>query len=218
MLLDDAQWADAMTLRFVEQVTTDAFTHGWPLLVLVTHWEREWHENLGRFPQPASPPERLTDLYLSTQNAGKTWSLRTIQPLRDLSAVVHSALPGLLPEQRQLVVKRAGGNPYLLEEILRFLLRMPNFFIKNRCDQALQPRAVQKISEQDFSLHALVQVRFSDLQENVRRVLGWSSVQGTRFLTAITRAAGAKSRRRWPTRTYLIASTRQKFHIVLCSR
>jgi tetratricopeptide (TPR) repeat protein len=192
LLLDDAQWADTTTLRFVEQVTRDAFTHGWPLLVLVTHWEGQWYERLQQFPQPSSPPERLTDLFLSARNAGEAWKMRNIQPLRDLSAVVYSALPGLLPEQHQLVVNRAGGNPLFLEEILHSLLRMPNYFINNRCDQALQPKALRKISEQDFSLHALVQGRFNDLHENVRRVLGWSSVQGTRFLTAITQAAARK--------------------------
>ena len=46
LFLDDAQWADAVTLRFVRKLLTAALAERWPLLVLATHWEAEWQTNL----------------------------------------------------------------------------------------------------------------------------------------------------------------------------
>ena len=41
---DDAQWIDDQTLQFLRNLWVEARKHGWPLFVVVTHWEREWRE------------------------------------------------------------------------------------------------------------------------------------------------------------------------------
>ena len=42
--LDDAQWIDEETQEFVRRIWVTAQRHHWPLLLVVTHWEREWRE------------------------------------------------------------------------------------------------------------------------------------------------------------------------------
>ena len=46
--LDDAQWLDEATVAFLRKLLSEAKPGerrgGWPLLLLATHWEREWHE------------------------------------------------------------------------------------------------------------------------------------------------------------------------------
>ena len=39
-----AQWTDAETLEFVRTLWDQAQRRRWPLLIAVTHWEREWRE------------------------------------------------------------------------------------------------------------------------------------------------------------------------------
>jgi WD40 repeat protein len=44
LVIDDAQWADRDTLYFCEELYRSAVEAGWPMLVLCTHWPREWNQ------------------------------------------------------------------------------------------------------------------------------------------------------------------------------
>ncbi|MSR42319.1 MAG: ATP-binding protein, partial [Phycisphaerales bacterium] len=58
--LDDAQWIDAETMKFVERLWKEAERNLWPLLIVVTHWEREWRER-AHAKRDASEGNRLSD-------------------------------------------------------------------------------------------------------------------------------------------------------------
>ncbi len=192
VFLDDAQWADPVTLRFLGKLMADARAGNWPLLVLATHWEAEWQTMLDQHPEPADPPQRLTDLP-SLLGLSPTWpGMRHIPPINDLGAVVGIALPGLTDEQKSVLLEKAGGNPLLLEEMLLFVIREPRFFEGHDPKRSLTRRAVAELSNRTFRLHDLARDRFARLEESVRRCLGWSSAQGVRFLTEIALAAVRK--------------------------
>ena len=192
LFLDDAQWADPVTLRFLRKLMVDARAGNWPLLVLATHWEVEWRTMLDEYPEPADPPQRLTDLPL-LWGLSTTWpGVRSIPPIDDLGAIVGIALPGLPGEQKALLLEKAGGNPLLLDEMLLFVLREPRFFDAHDVKRPLTPRAMAELTRRTFRLHDLVRDRFARLEESVKRCLGWSSEQGMRFLSAITLAAARR--------------------------
>ena len=191
LFLDDAQWADATTLDFLYQLLREAIAEYWPLMVICTHWEVEWQEGLLAIAGDP-PPQRLCHLPCML-GLGDDWQgLQQLAPVGDLSPVVAAAVTGLTTGQRRLVLAKAGGNPLLLEEILRYLLREPRLFDGQDPQRPLTERGEQEIAQRSFELHELVAERFSRLGEDVKRVLGWSSQQGMRFLTEITVAAARR--------------------------
>ena len=53
--LDDAQWIDPQTGEFLGQLWSRARLRHWPLLIVSTHWEREWRE-ISQRKSPTWPP------------------------------------------------------------------------------------------------------------------------------------------------------------------
>ena len=196
LVLDNAQAADRdpETLKFVERLAVAAKRGGWPLMILATHWEAEWRANLrDRRGHVTDPPRRFADLSALPTGAG-AWEAVVLKPVPDLLAVVRAALPGLTDGQAGLVAAQAGGNPRLLDEIVRALLRRSGkYFEAGDPDGPLTARGERYVEEEAFDLHRLVADRFAALPGTVRRALGWSSVQGARFLTDLTRAAARRS-------------------------
>lgn len=100
LVVDDAQWLDKdpSLLRMLTALITQARSEAWPLLVLMTSWEREWHTTLASG-QPLS--------VMSPEAGDRVIWLGRIQ---DLELVVRHALPGLTPVQAEMTVCRAGQS------------------------------------------------------------------------------------------------------------
>ena len=188
LFLDDAQWADPDTLRFVSKLLVAARKGHWPLLVIATHWEVEWHKNVSDDISSVENPTQLADLPGLLDPAAEWAVVHTVDVVDDLGPLVQAALPGVTPAQSRLILEKAGGNPRLLEEILLHLLRHPALFEGRELSRPLTPKAEQEIREKSFDYHELVDERFCALETGVQRALGWSSAQGMRFLTKITEA------------------------------
>jgi tetratricopeptide (TPR) repeat protein len=193
LFLDDAQWADPVTLRFLSRLLDESRDHSWPLLVVCTHWEREWKATLNDPLGSRDRPQRLsavTESFRRNDDDYSIWlNVRTLSPVADLSEVIHSAFPSLTNLQMREVLEKSGGNPLLLTEILFFLERRPQFFTSRDFDQPLTPAGLQQLHQQKFDLEKLIDDRFQSLAEEVQRVLGWCSEQGQSFLMEITLAS-----------------------------
>lgn len=204
LLLDDAQWADPVTLSFVEKLLRLAAQSNGPLLLLVTHWEKEWHQAKAQAAAPpmhgsaeaalAERPRSFADACerLLRTKALPAMTLRTLAAIPDLGAVADAALPGLTPAQRELLLQRAGGNPLLLRELIEYL--KPDFFQGRSKQAALTPVGEDKLRRVSTDRRNYIDERFNELPERVRHVLGWSSYQGDRFLREVTRRAPAPPR------------------------
>ena len=59
--LDNAQWIDASSTAFLEKLLPWAKNGKWPLLVIATHWEREWREHLQDGGEGTPSLTRFTD-------------------------------------------------------------------------------------------------------------------------------------------------------------
>mgnify|MGYP003390119322 CR=1 FL=1 len=192
VVLDDAQWADPLTLSFTHRLIDEARRNAWPLLVVVTHWEAEWHQQRLAQPTPANPPQCMADVP-RLLGCGDEWpGLRRVPRVADLAAIVRTAFPGLTPEQQAVLLDKADGNPLLLEEYLLLFQRKPVFFDERNLSNKLSPAGLDFLRTHSTKLHELIQERFDSLEDHVQRALGWSSVQGVRFLTAITKVAAKR--------------------------
>ena len=188
VVLDDAQWADPVTLEFVERLLAESLAGGWPCLVIATHWEREWHEQNDEDPTYPGPPRRLAHIpqRLRPPLKQEPYALGKVP---DLSRMLSAALPGLTVPQSRGIAAKADGNPLHLIEIIHYLQVNRPLFVNRDTHGPLAPGAEEKLSRETLDYHRLVQKRFDALGDCVKDVLGWSSYQGVRFLREITREA-----------------------------
>ena len=182
VVLDDAQFstADPGVGAFVEALLPAMQEGGWPLLLVVAHWEREWHA--------AADGTVAAALH----RWGRAEVLR-LGPLPDLTATVRAAFPGLPDDQARAVADRAGGNPRLLDELLRHLggLLRRAWFEGRDPTQALTPAGLAGVEGYAGELHDLVAQRFAEAPDDVQVALALAAAQGAEFLPALAAATGA---------------------------
>lgn len=175
LFLDDAQWMhlDAPTLQVVKALLSEASSRGWPLMILATYWEMEWRQQV-RSDAP-------TLVRLLTDGFGTGVETIFIKPEPDLGELVRIGLPGLPQGQVRLVLDKAGGNPRLLDEILRHFRAKPRFFEGRNIEGPLTQAGLAYVSDSEFDLHELIFDRLRMADPDIRLDLGVASVQGLRF-------------------------------------
>lgn len=183
LLIDDAQFSrtDQALTGFVEKLIARAFTQKWPLLIIVTHWHREWREDWA-----GTHPSVALAIRNQLHQLAETWQAIELAPIDDLGPLLQRALPGLLPEQSKALQARAGGNPRYLDEIVRFCLRQPRHFVERDLKRALSDKGFAACLKQSLSLHELVLDRYDAMPREIKETMALSSLQGHRFLTALT--------------------------------
>jgi len=194
LLIDDAQLSpfDPGVTAFVEALLPAMSAGGWPLLLLVTHWEREWEEDAD--PGQDGVPSVARALRAHAADRAGSMALLPLRPLPDLEPVVAAALPGLPAEQRRALLQRAGGNPRYLDELLLQtaspLARA--WFVGRDPAAALTERGLDELLRRGTSLTELAVHRFGDAPEAVQRTLALASLLGVEFLAPLlTRATPA---------------------------
>jgi hypothetical protein len=191
VVLDDAQWADTETLRFVEKLVARAHLRAWPLLLIATHWEREWNERCRAALPEGDETLSLADVYRRQEVRFPDCPPRVLGKVPDLAPMLEEALPGLTPEQAATVLRRVDGNPLLLVEFVRYLQRNTHLFAGRSPAGPLTAAGQKQIAAMQVTLPGLARDRFDSLTERFKDVLGWSSYQGMRFLRAVTRAVAS---------------------------
>lgn len=190
LVIDDAQWADRSPaiLQFVERLLARAAERHWPLMVIATHWQREWHERLG---DPAAFAG-LATRWATAREAG--WAPLAVRPQQGAAydALVQAALPGLPPTQRAVLLDRAGGNPRLLEEIVQHARINERLFVDRDPARALSDAGLAELRDARFDLHELIARRLAAAPRPVRAAAGLSAAQGLQFAEAFTLAAARR--------------------------
>lgn len=184
LLIDDAQLSrfDPGVTAFVEALLPAMSAGRWPLLLLVTHWEREWEEDA-----EDGAPSVARALRAHAADRAGPMAVLPLRPLPDLEPVVAAALPGLPPEQRRALLQRAGGNPRYLDELLLQtaspLARA--WFVGRDPGAALTERGLEDLLRRGTSLTELAVHRFGDAPEAVQRTLALASLLGVEFLAPL---------------------------------
>jgi hypothetical protein len=182
LIVDDAQFAptDPGVTAFVETLVPAAAESGWPLLLVVTSWVREWLVQRER----ADP---------SVASALRRWGAATelrLAPVADLTPAVRAAFPGLHDGQVAAVADRAGGNPRLLDELLRFLgdVRRRPSFVGRDPTGPLTDAGLEALARHTGDLHQLVAERLAEAPDAVQHAVALAAGQGSEFLPAVVRA------------------------------
>jgi tetratricopeptide (TPR) repeat protein len=177
LCVDDAQWIDPDALLFLKELWAEAKRRMWPLLVVVTHWEREWREMA------------LADVSGSLHHfrAYDTVHVLQITSATDaaLTACVRGNLSGLTEAQVLLMVEKAAGNFLQLYENIGQLVAEPMNFENERLDGPLTADAVEYVKQFESDREKRIRQRFQAFESDVKKILGWSSQLGTRFLSEV---------------------------------
>lgn len=175
ILLDDAQFSasDPGVCSLTEVLAKTARSGGWPLLLVVTHWEREWEDG-------SSP---IASAVKHAQQHGLPLSTLRLAPLPDLSDLLRATLPGLFPDQESAILTRAGGNPLLLDEMLRSALttRARAWFAGRDVAGPLTDAGLRELLTKSGRLIDLVADRLADTPDDVQFALGLAALQGDEF-------------------------------------
>lgn len=178
--LDDAQWIDADTTAVLHRIWDRASERAWPLLVVITHWEREW-----RLLAAAEPDARPESLRRYDEAPGVSVRYLATPADADLEVLLGLRLPGLTARQRQAILSRAGGNFLTLIENIGELISQPANFAGRDIRGPLARAGERRVAEWESDRERRVRQRFAALDDRLRDLLGWSSHGGQRFLHAV---------------------------------
>jgi hypothetical protein len=200
LVLDDAQWIDPRSVEVVERLFLEAVEAGWPLMIVATHWEREWHEQLNATGplaevEASAASRSFPALYASlAASAPDACEILDLEGLPDAQRVLTAAFPGLTAEQVDALVTRSDGNPRLLAEIILYLETEPDLFQGGDPRGPLESMAITELDEEmvGFELRRLQEGRYRRLSPAIREVLALASLQGVRFLADLVHELGAQ--------------------------
>ncbi len=174
--LDDAQWIDPLTRNLVYRLWEEATERRWPLLIIVTHWEREWYSLIET---DRGDPDALHRYF---DSAGVEGCILAPAPTTDLAAYLRAALPGLTPPQSEMMLEKASGNFLTLVENIGMLLAQTANFVQRRTDGPLSRAGEREVQRWESDRDRRIAQRFASLEPTLQDMLGWSSRAGQRFL------------------------------------
>ncbi len=190
IVLDDAQWTDPNTLGFVERLWKMAKNEEWPLLVIATHWLREWNDysSDNEVVKSSQEPHNLVELIHRNPKLFKGWEPHELRPVESdgLRPVLVQAFPQLTDGQLHAILERVGGNPQFLEDIILWMKNdTRKFFVDFDSSQPLTEKGeklVLSVGKGAKAHLALIRNRFEFLDQELRELLALSSYQGVSFI------------------------------------
>lgn len=174
VLLEDAHWLDPSSLEAIEGVL--GLTDRVPLMVLlVMRVEREHGSWRLKLKMESEYPHRFTEVHLRALSTAAA---------SDLAARLLAAQEA---DERlqQVLLERAGGNPFYLEELIRDLMERGLIV---RGPEALSVAIRDLDSTIPRTLQGVLSGRIDRLPEEDRHVLQLASVIGQSFLLPILEA------------------------------
>ncbi len=166
LVWEDLHWADPSSLHLLEALLS--LTDQAPLLLLLAL-------RLGG--------GRVEPFHLrATTTYGQRYQVIELEPLThdDGTQLVHNLLKieDLPEETRELILDRAGGNPFYIEELLRSLIDAGVVILRG--DRAIATHAISELDVPD-TLQGVIMARIDRLMPRVKRTLQTAAVIGRVF-------------------------------------
>src|SRR5690606_37077931 len=124
LFVDDAQFArtggDESALRLLMELWSRAQSERWPLMLVATHWEREWWND-----GPDGDAVSFASHFRPIAESGRGALQLPLGREPELAMLVRAGLGDLNDGDVALILERADGNPQLLLEIIDRVRRSP---------------------------------------------------------------------------------------------
>jgi class 3 adenylate cyclase/tetratricopeptide (TPR) repeat protein len=183
LVFEDIHWMDASSIALLEHLLPLAGTV--PLFII----------GLSR-PERDTPAARLRDL--CAIDFTDHYTEIQLAPLSnaDSSELIHSLLQidNIPSRLRELIVEKADGNPFFLEEVLRVLIDTGAVIRDPSRERWLVTAQIETIHIPD-TIQGVIMARVDRLDEEVKRVLRMASVIGRSFLYRVLESISEVSQR-----------------------
>lgn len=175
LVFEDLHWFDRSSTGLLVHILDLVYNH--PLLVLIV--------------TRPNPPEHAAEVVETLEK--KYADHRKIVALNTLTAdecsrVVAAILKsdGIAPSLRDTIVRKAEGNPFFLEQIVRTLIDR-NLLTRDGSADSWRPvSSLEAITIPD-TVHGLIMARVDGLDDGVKRVLRTASIIGRSFAYRLIR-------------------------------
>jgi tetratricopeptide (TPR) repeat protein len=179
-LVDDGHFSrtDPAIVDFFGKLVDKAWSKKWPVLIVVTHWEREWNLAVeGGIESIASAAHQRARQWLPK------WEPLRVGPAIDLTSMLVSEFPGLKKAQVQAILNRAAGVPAHLELMMQLCSMRPHYFQGRDKSKRLTDAGLAELLAESVDRNNLIEKRLSDATtpDLVRQAVALSSLQGMRF-------------------------------------
>jgi class 3 adenylate cyclase/tetratricopeptide (TPR) repeat protein len=179
LVFEDLHWADESSAQLLERLLP--LVESVPLLIL----------GVSR-PEPDAPAARLHSL--AVQQFAKRTSEIVLSPLSqsDSTVLVRNllAVEDLTAGAREMIVGKADGNPFFLEEIIRTLIDAGAIVHNPESGRWRATALVETVTIPD-TIQGVIMARVDRLDEDVKQVLRAAAVIGRSFLYRVLQAVTA---------------------------
>jgi class 3 adenylate cyclase/tetratricopeptide (TPR) repeat protein len=178
LVFEDLHWADESSSLLLEHLLP--LVERYPLLFLIS--SRPYRQS------PLSSFRRA-----STRNHAARYNELLLSPLSqaDSAQLAHNLLDidDLPPDVQAMIVNKASGNPFFLEEIIRALISTGAIVYNSDSGRWQATTKVESISIPD-TVQGVIMARVDRLDKDVRRVLQMAAVVGRSFFYRVLEAMG----------------------------
>lgn len=168
LVWDDLHWADPSSLGLLEALLP--LTQQCPLLLLLVYRPRR--------------EGRIWDFHRRIEQTVANWSRVELAPLtvEQCEQLLNNLLgsPCLPPATRQLILEKAEGNPFYVEEVIRALIDRGAIVQANNGQTWQVAAGIETIPIPD-TLQGVIMARIDRLPRPVKRLLQVAAVVGRRF-------------------------------------
>ena len=189
IILDDAQWADARSISFVQRLLELSYEHQWRLMLVTTV---RTTETGGKQLSAAAPQLSITDLEQElVRRAGADciihMDLASNLAEPAIRELLHDQLPQAAPAVITKLLERTGGQPFFAVNYAR--LALEEGWLDKDGNLAVNDSVLEELPAE---VSAIIDRRLGLLDADRLRVLRWGSVQGLRFIDRLIECAAAK--------------------------
>ena len=207
LFLDDAQWIDDDSLKVVEKLLDEAKKKKITIMVIATHWERDWRNY-------CREKRKIARLFNSDTEVVKEFLQDSDYDVKDgdkkdksvefqgdekaiqnnilklgrmqqatLRELIQKSWPGLLSEQESELLDKVNGNVQSLTEIISFVGRSKHHFEDEDDQKPLTQPGMAKIRNMATKRDGIADGIFNnELQEGEQILLGFgAAIGGGRF-------------------------------------
>ncbi|WP_422122339.1 AAA family ATPase [Planococcus sp. X10-3] len=180
LVVDDAQWADKLTLKFLEELVTRGNNEGWPVLIISTCWESSFKEQLHNFEVNntsfASLYHKLSKNNFNYQGDVSKIVLSPV-PIDAMTTIIRSYFPKLNDEACGTIADQCSGDLELLKVFIDRLNSMHGYFSS---DGELKV-PLKKLKFKQHKKKEVFRERILSLGKDFSILLAIGSAQGIKF-------------------------------------
>lgn len=205
IFIDDAHFVDYDTSMkvFLEKLLIRSKKERWPLLLLFTHWERQyynWENSEGLIQERSYIARLLENVRNSNPNSLGEFSnhlresleseqitiIDLSDPVIDLAPALKSVFEGIDSETVKKIVDKTGGNPRKLEQIIIKMKDTPIWFTDNSFSQNLTPLGLEEtLKLSNLRIDEIILKRLREAPKLVKQSVSIASILGQKFVISL---------------------------------